>query len=80
MAEPVSRDKILRREQGQEKIFFPVQFTTSRIGSHARLIHSLLKALTIHTYIYKMMRPFRSNETHIVGRMIFFMADGVAGG
>ena len=25
IAEPVSRDKILRRERGQEKIYFPVQ-------------------------------------------------------
>ena len=33
-AEPVSRDQILRRERGQgEKIIFPVQLTTSRIGN-----------------------------------------------
>ena len=33
-AEPVSRDQILRREQGQEKVFiFPVQLTTSNIGN-----------------------------------------------
>ena len=52
-AEPVSRDhdQILRREGGQGKtVFFPYQLTKSRID-HTRLIHTLLKELTIHTYI-----------------------------
>ena len=31
-AEPVSRDQILRRNREQEKIIFPVQLTTGRIG------------------------------------------------
>ena len=30
---------------------FPVQLTTSRIGSLTRLIHTLLYVMTIHTYI-----------------------------
>ena len=53
MAEPVSRDQILRRERGhRENIIFSVQLTTSRIGNHSQLIHTLLKVLTIHTYIH----------------------------
>ena len=48
-AKPASRDQSLRRERGQGKCTFPVQLTTSRIGSHTRLIHILLKVLTIHT-------------------------------
>ena len=31
MTEPVSRDRILRREREQEKILFPAQRTTGRI-------------------------------------------------
>ena len=38
-AEPVSRDQILRREDG-ENIFFPVQLTTSRIGKFTWFIHT----------------------------------------
>ena len=34
-------------------IIFPVQLTTSRIGNHTRLIHTLLNVMTIHTYIHK---------------------------
>ena len=48
MAEPVSRDQILGHAPGQA---FPVQLTTSRIGSLTRLIHTLLYVMTIHTYI-----------------------------
>ena len=46
--EPVSRDRILsRRERGHREIFvFPVQLTTSSIGNHPRLIH------TLELYIY----------------------------
>ena len=50
-AEPVSRDQILRHARGQGNIIFPVQLTTSRIGYLARLIHTLLYVMTIHTYI-----------------------------
>ena len=32
-AEPVSRDKIFRRERGQKILIFPVQVTTCRIGN-----------------------------------------------
>ena len=47
-AEPVSRDQILRRERGQENIFFPVELAANRIGNLTRLIHTVLKMLTIH--------------------------------
>ena len=47
-AELVLRDQILRRERGQEKNIFPVELTTtSRTSYHTRLIHTLLKVLTI---------------------------------
>ena len=52
MAEPVSRDQILRHARGQGNIIFPVQLTTSRIGNLTRLIHTLLYVMTIHTYIH----------------------------
>ena len=32
---------------GMEIFVFPVQLTTSRIGNHTRLIHTLLNAMTI---------------------------------
>ena len=35
----------------KEVLFFPVQLTTSRIGSLTRLIHTLAICVTIHTYI-----------------------------
>ena len=37
-AEPVSRDQILRRERNGEILIFPVQLTTSKIGTLTRLI------------------------------------------
>ena len=51
VAERVSRDEILRRKQGQGKIIFPVQLTTSRIGNLIRLIHTLSEHST-YTYIH----------------------------
>ena len=42
----ISRDQILRRERGRGKYHFPATVATSRIGSHARLIHTPLKVLT----------------------------------
>ena len=36
----------------REKSIFPVKLTTSRIGNHTRLIHTLLKVLTIHVYTH----------------------------
>ena len=47
MAKAVSRDQIIRRELGQEQMISPVQLTTSRIGNYTRLIHTLLKILTV---------------------------------
>ena len=48
----VSGDQILRRERGQGKLIFPLQLTTSKIGNHTRLIHTLLYGITIHKYIH----------------------------
>ena len=39
----------LNSRTGKKTIFFPLQFTTSRIGSLTRLVHILLKVLTIQT-------------------------------
>ena len=49
-AEPVSREQILRANGDREKIIFPVQLTTSRIGNFTRLINAMLYyVMTIHT-------------------------------
>ena len=48
--EPVSRDQILRRERDREKLFFPVQLTTSRISNLTRLTLTLV-ICDDHTYI-----------------------------
>ena len=48
-AERVSRDLIIRRERGQEKVVYLVQMTTSRIGNLTWLIHTLLYMITICT-------------------------------
>ena len=37
----------------REKIIFPVQLTTIRIGNLIRLIHTLAVCVTIHTSIHK---------------------------
>ena len=55
-AEPVSRDQILRHARGQGDIIFPVQLIMNRIGNLARLIHTLLCVMTIHTYIHPLGR------------------------
>ena len=55
-AELVSRDRILRRERGKEQIIFPVQLTTSSIGNLTRLIHTLLKVLTIIGICHRAVR------------------------
>ena len=49
MAEPVSRDQILRREREQGNIIFPcsVQLNTRRNINHTRLIYTLLQVMTI---------------------------------
>ena len=39
-------------------LFFPVQLTTSRIGSLTRLIHALLYVITIYTYRSGRSNPF----------------------
>ena len=41
---------------GNRKSFiFPVQLTTSRIGNHTRLIHTLLKVVSIHTVEFTLL-------------------------
>ena len=64
-AEPVSRDKVIRRERGQRGIYpfswnfiVPVQLTTSRIGNLTRLIHTLLKTMTIREIVGGGVRLF----------------------
>ena len=47
-AKPVLRHHILRLQRGQGNIIFPIQLTSSRIGHHHRVIHTVLKGLTIH--------------------------------
>ena len=52
-AEPVSRDQILRRANGdREKNIFPVQLITRAdlAAIYTRLIHNPLNVLKIHTY------------------------------
>ena len=36
----------------RQNIIFPIQLTTSRIGNLTRLIHTMLKVLTIHTLLH----------------------------
>ena len=48
----LARPSSQRANEDRENIIFPVQLTTSRIGNHARLIHTLLKVITIHTLIH----------------------------
>ena len=66
-AELVSRDQILSRERGQGNINFPVQLTTCRIGSLARLIHTLAICVTIHGIAFRV--DFSITTT--VGALIF---------
>ena len=55
--QPVSRDQVLTREEGQRKIhIFPVQLmTTSRIRKFALLMPSLLKLMTIDTVVHRLL-------------------------
>ena len=49
MIEPVSfRGTRFSGTNGNTEKIIPVQLTTSRIGNHTRLIHTLLKVLTMH--------------------------------
>ena len=75
-AEPVSLDQILRHARGHGDILFPVQLTTSRIGSLTRLIHTLLYVMTIHTYIHRipelLQKYSRVREGNISGSNVAF--------
>ena len=52
-AEPVMQDQILRCERGQGRNnIFLLHLTTMRIGNLTRLVQTLLKVLTIHTYTH----------------------------
>ena len=80
-AEPVSRDQILRLERGQEKHYFLGLLTTSRIGDHTRLIHTLLKVLANHTYsTYSPLGisppSIFSNNVKKIGRGFHFSSGG----
>ena len=41
-----------------ENICFSLKLTTSRIGNLDRLIHTLLNAMTIHSYIHTYVRTY----------------------
>ena len=58
-AEVVSRHQILRHERDRDIVIFPVQLTTSRIGNHIQLIHTLLKVLAIAMPVGQISRPVR---------------------
>ena len=66
LAKPISQARMGNREM----FVFPIQLTTSRIGDHDRLVHNLLKVLTIyyilvHTYTRRLLqrdKPCRSIE------------------
>ena len=67
-AKPLSRDQILKREQGRKvnnRCFF-FQLKTSKIGNHTRLIHTLLKVLTMHTRTTLRRRAARMLACHIM--------------
>ena len=52
IAEPVSRDQILRRERGQGNFYFPCSADHEQDWQpYTRLIHTLAICVTIHTYI-----------------------------
>ena len=52
-AEPVSQAQFSGANGDREKLIFPVQLTTSRIGKLlARLIYTLLYVRTIHSIEY----------------------------
>ena len=48
-AELVLRDQILKRERGQENINIPYSADHEQDTSTARLIHTLLEVMTIHS-------------------------------
>ena len=52
-AEPLARETTFSGANGEREIFiFPVQLTTSRIGTLTRLILLLLYVMNIHTYTH----------------------------
>ena len=60
-----SRESKFSGTNGDREIFiFPVRLATSKIGNHTRLIHTLLKVLTIHTY--------RPGETYIFSEIAVY--------
>ena len=71
-AEPISRDRFLRRGRDEEMFIFPVQLTTSRIGNLTRCILTLaiyddltVQVLTMYTRSISMVtgRPGSSEVT-----------------
>ena len=60
-----SREAKFSGANGDREMFiFPVQLTSSRIGNHTGLIHTLLKVLTIHilcTYLRLLKKSRKCN-------------------
>ena len=52
-----------------KKNIFPLQLTTSRIGNLTRLIHTLLKVLTIHTYRMNQKETWEQRGTFGITQM-----------
>ena len=50
-AEPVSRDQVLGRKQGQGNIHFPCSTDHEQNWQPYTLIHTLLRVLTMHAII-----------------------------
>ena len=71
-AEPVSRDQICRREQGQGNAHFPCSAGHEQVSNHTRLIHTLLYVMTIYAYIHigNKLSGTWERATHSTGEII----------
>ena len=51
--------KLLGADEDWETFIFPLQLTMSKIGNHTRLIHTLLRVLNIHSYVFDVRISYR---------------------
>ena len=71
-AEPVSRDQILRRERGQEKVYFPCSADREQDWQPYQVdLYSAICA-TIHTYTHDEESPFSTNQNPDFARPTVF--------